>query len=329
MTDLVEIKNLVVSYPIMGGLLGRKVGEIRAVNDVSFSIRRGEVLGLVGESGCGKSTLGKALIRLIEPASGEILFDGINLSNLESNELRIMRRRFQIIFQDPYSSLNPRMRIGNILSEPFIIHKLCPSNKVKDSVMELLKIVGLRPESFQKYPHEFSGGQRQRIGIARALAVRPEFIVADEPVSALDVSIQSQILNLLKQLQGEFSLTYLFVSHDLNVVRYLCDRIVVMYLGKVMEVLDRSQLRDPNFKMHPYTEALLSSAPRKHPDEKRDRIQLKGDIPSPANPPSGCVFNPRCREADRECTETIPPLREFRAKDHQLACLKRSEPANS
>lgn len=329
MADLVQIKNLAVSYPITGGFLGRKVGEIRAVNDVSFEIKKGEILGLVGESGCGKSTLGKSLLRLIEPSAGEINFDGVNLRNLNARDLRKLRRRMQMIFQDPYSSLNPRMKVGSILSEPFLIHHLCPRDKVKDSAMELLRIVGLRPESYEKYPHEFSGGQRQRIGIARALAVRPDFIVADEPVSALDVSIQSQILNLLKKLQAEFNLTYLFVSHDLNVIRYLCDRVVVMYLGRVMEILDRNQLSDPKFKLHPYTEALLSAAPKRHPDEKKNPIELQGDMPSPANPPSGCVFNPRCREVIPECRTRIPPLHEFAGKGHQVACLRRTESANS
>lgn len=320
---LVQIQNLEVSYPITGGLLGRKVGAVRAVNNVSFEIQRGEIVGLVGESGCGKSTLGKALLRLIEPTAGKIQFGDDSVLDLGGEDLRKLRRRMQMIFQDPFSSLNPRMKIGSILAEPFSIHRLCPRSEIEGRVKDLLKIVGLRPESIDKYPHEFSGGQRQRIGIARALAVRPDFIVADEPVSALDVSIQSQILNLLKKLRSEFSLTYLFISHDLNVIRYLCDRIVVMYLGKVMEVLTRDQLANPHFRLHPYTEALLSAAPKHHPDEKKERIELSGDIPSPANPPNGCVFHPRCREVITECRNSIPPLRSTESSEHLVACHRR------
>jgi len=329
MSHLVEIRDLVVGYPVHGGLLGRKVGEVRAVNKVSFTVQKGEILGLVGESGCGKSTLGKALLRLIEPSAGQILFKGEDILTTTPARLRTLRREMQMIFQDPFSSLNPRMTVGDILSEPFIIHRLCASKDIKPSVMELLKIVGLRPESYQKYPHEFSGGQRQRIGIARALAVKPDFIVADEPVSALDVSIQSQVLNLLKDLRKNFQLTYLFISHDLNVIRYLCDRVIVMYLGRVMEVIDRDKLIDPSFRLHPYTEALLSSAPRKHPRETKERVELQGDIPSPASPPSGCVFHPRCREAVDECSKQIPTPQAYADPHHLVACIKRREGAQS
>lgn len=320
MSAFVELSHLTVSYPVYGGLMGRKIGEIRAVNDVSFQIQRGETLGLVGESGCGKSTLGKALLRLIESSGGDIRFDNISLTQLHGESLRPLRKRIQMIFQDPFSSLNPRMTIGQILSEPLEIHKLCTAADRKSKVLSILHTVGLRDESYDKYPHEFSGGQRQRIGIARALAVEPDFIVADEPVSALDVSIQAQILNLMRELQQKMKLTYLFISHDLNVVRYLCDRVVVMYLGRVMEVLTRQQLLDPHFKKHPYTQALLNAAPRKHPDEVRNTPTLQGDIPSPAKPPSGCVFHPRCSEAISECSKEIPALL---PKSSLVACHRR------
>ena len=320
MSNLLEIKNLSVAYPTYGGLLGRKIGEVRAVNDVSFNVKRGEVLGLVGESGCGKSTLGKALLRLIEPTNGEVYFDGSAVRSLNRLPLRKLRRQMQIIFQDPFSSLNPRMKISSILAEPLAIHGLVPAKDRREKVLELLKTVGLRPESSEKYPHEFSGGQRQRIGIARALAVQPQFIVADEPVSALDVSIQSQILNLMRKLQTDFQLTYLFISHDLNVIRYLCDRVIVMYLGRIMEILDRDQLQDPNYKKHPYTEALMSAAPKKHPRDTKPHKPLTGDIPSPSNPPTGCVFHPRCPEALEICKTKTPLLQ---APPHSVACHRR------
>ncbi len=322
MTSFFEVKNLQVTYPIHGGILGRQVGAIHAVEDVSFHILKGETVGLVGESGCGKSTLGKSLLKLIPANRGEVLFENQNILALNRNEFQPFRKRIQMIFQDPYSSLNPRMRIGDILEEPFTIHGLCPKAERKDKVIELLQIVGLRPECYEKYPHEFSGGQRQRIGIARALAVRPDFIVADEPVSALDVSIQSQILNLLNRIQNDMGLTFLFISHDLNVIRYFCDRIIVMYLGRVMEILTRDELLDPHFKKHPYTEALLAAAPRAHPDKVRQVKPLKGDIPSPAHPPSGCVFHTRCPEAKDICRQQIPLLKNkvachFRERDEK------------
>lgn len=326
MNSLVSIQNLTVEYPIRGGFLGRRTGSVKAVNDVSFDINRGEILGLVGESGCGKSTLGKALIRLTEATSGSVIFDNEDILKLSKSEFRPMRKKIQMIFQDPYSSLNPRMRIEQILREPFIIHGIGSKESQNQEILKLLNTVGLREESLVKYPHEFSGGQRQRIGIARSLAVRPDFIVADEPVSALDVSIQSQILNLLRQLQAEFQLTYLFISHDLNVIRYLCDRIVVMYLGRVMEILTRDQLLDVNYPKHPYTMALIASAPRKHPREKRDASPLKGDIPSPARPPSGCVFHTRCPEVVPECKMQIPRLLKDSRDDHFVACHKRRIP---
>lgn len=321
MSELLEVKDLSVSFPIAGGFWGGKKGELKAVQSVSFNVKKGEILGLVGESGCGKSTLGKALLRLIEPSAGEIFYEKSPLCGLEGEELRKLRRKMQIIFQDPYSSLNPRMKVGEIICEAFIVHALFPRSEMKKEVLKLLDIVGLRHEAYDKYPHEFSGGQRQRIGIARALAVKPDFIVADEPVSALDVSIQSQILNLLRSLQKEFGLTMLFISHDLNVIRYLCDRVVVMYLGRIMEILDRDQLSNPKLKLHPYTEALLSAAPRKHPRDAKPKIELKGDIPSPAHPPSGCVFHPRCQEAKPHCAQSIPTLE---SKSQRLiSCFER------
>ncbi len=323
MTELLKVNELSVEYPIFGGLLGGKTGAVRAVNNVSFEIQQGETLGLVGESGCGKSTLGKALIRLIEPTRGSIFFKGTDITQISRPSFRSFRKNIQMIFQDPFSSLNPRMRVGDILSEPLKIHNICPASERREKVLSLLSTVGLRAESYDKFPHEFSGGQRQRIGIARALAVEPEFIVADEPVSALDVSIQAQILNLLKKLQQDYKLTYLFISHDLNVIRYLCDRIVVMYLGKIMEVLTREQILDPNFRKHPYTEALIAAAPKKHPGLVRDRPHLKGDIPSPARPPAGCVFHTRCLEAVEECCTQAPKLVANIDETHLVACLKR------
>ncbi len=320
---LLKIEDLEVSYPVRGGLWSRVVGRVQAVNKVNIEIRKGEIVGLVGESGCGKSTLGKAILRLVEPTAGKIIFNDQSVRDLDGEDLRLLRRQMQMIFQDPYSSLNPRMKVGELLAEPYIIHQLAPKHEIRSRVENLLKVVGLRPESIDKRPHEFSGGQRQRIGIARALAVQPALIIADEPVSALDVSIQSQILNLLKNLQKEFNLTYLFISHDLNVVRYLCDRVIVMYMGRVMEVLDRDELQNPRGRFHPYTEALLSSIPRQHPRDPKNRIALPGDIPSPMNPPPGCVFHPRCREAIPECRGAEPPLRPLDSSRHLVACIQR------
>lgn len=268
---LLQVRELQVSYPIKSGILGRNKGEIKAVDKVSFEVKKGEILGLVGESGCGKSTLGKSLLHLVSPSGGQIFYKGQDISHIKGEELRRLRKDIQIIFQDPYSSLNPRMRIGEILSEPFIIHKLCPAKERRERVLKLLDTVGLRKEAYDKFPHEFSGGQRQRIGIARALAVRPEFLVADEPVSALDVSIQAQILNLLRELKDEFQLTYLFISHDLNVVQYLCDRILVMNQGRIVEELLPNDIPDPNRKKDIYTETLISAIPKRHPSESRLR----------------------------------------------------------
>lgn len=317
---LLEIRDLKKHFPIRGGILSRVVGSVKAVDGVSFAVKKGEVLGLVGESGSGKTTVGRTLLRLIEPTGGRILFDGQDITDLPKDKLRPYRRRMQIIFQDPFSSLNPRMTVGDIIAEPLIIHGIGKTPQERtERVAELLKLVGLSPDHMRRYPHEFSGGQRQRIGIARALAVAPEFIVADEPVSALDVSIQAQVVNLLQDLKEELGLTLLFIAHDLAVVEYISDRVAVMYLGKVMEVASSKELyRNPK---HPYTEALLSAVPIPDPTVKRERIVLQGDIPSPINPPSGCVFRTRCRYALPECAQVAPELKEV-APGHYKACIR-------
>jgi len=287
---------------------GHRDRPVRAVDDVSFEIRKGEVLGLVGESGSGKSTIGRSILKLIDPTAGEVRFEGTDLVPLSASAMRPYRRRLQIIFQDPYASLNPRRRVGDTLDEAMATHDLHPGAARRRRIAELLSLVGLAPEHAQRFPHEFSGGQRQRIGIARALAVEPQFIVADEPVSALDVSIQAQVINLLSDLRERFSLTMLFISHDLDVIEYVCDRIVVLYLGKVMEVAPAKALYLA--PKHPYTQALLDASPRPDPDARRERRLLQGDIPSPVNPPSGCVFRTRCPYAQDACAATVPPLRE-------------------
>ncbi len=316
---LLEVNNLVKFFPIRGGLLSRVVANVKAVNDISFKVGKGEVLGLVGESGSGKTTAGRAILRLIEPTSGEIKFDGVDIVKLPKNEMREYRKRMQIIFQDPFASLNPRMTVGDIIGEALQIHNLASGQARVDRVADLLKRVGLSPDHMRRYPHEFSGGQRQRIGIARALAVNPQFIVADEPVSALDVSIQAQVVNLLEDLQRDLGLTLLFIAHDLAVVEYICDRVVVMYLGKIMEIATSKELYTT--PKHPYTEALLSAAPIPDPTIKRERILLEGDIPSPINPPSGCVFRTRCQYAIEECKHTVPELKEV-MPGHFKACIR-------
>jgi oligopeptide transport system ATP-binding protein len=307
---LVSVRNLVKRFPIKGGVLSREVASVKAVSDVSFEIRKGETLGLVGESGCGKSTLGRCILRLIEPTSGQISFRGQDITHLGSAELRRLRRNMQIIFQDPYASLNPRMTVEEILGEPLDIHKICSSkDERKQRIFKLLDLCGLRREAISRYPHEFSGGQRQRICIARALAVEPEFIVCDEPVSALDVSIQAQIINLMMDLQKELGLTYLFIAHDLKVVEHISSRVAVMYLGKIAELASAEELYDA--PKHPYTRALLSAIPVPDPNYRKERVILRGDVPSPIQPPPGCYFHPRCPMAQENCKSQVPDLRDL------------------
>jgi oligopeptide transport system ATP-binding protein len=323
-TNLVEVDHLKVHFPILSGIFQTESGRVRAVDDISFVIRKGETFGLVGESGCGKSTTGRAVIRLRNPTDGRVLFDGKDLMELSRKDLRKMRRRMQIIFQDPYSSLNPRMTVGSIISEPLETHNLASGKARIERVRELLALVGLNPNYTNRYPHEFSGGQRQRIGVARSLAVEPEFIVCDEPISALDVSIQAQVLNLLVELREKFGLTYLFIAHDLSVVRHISDRVGVMYLGKLVEVGPPSAIYET--PGHPYTRALLSAVPIPDPkaERRRKRVILSGDVPSPANPPDGCRFHTRCWLYERlgrpeQCRTQDPELR-IVAPDHQAAC---------
>jgi len=321
---IVKVNDIRMYFPVTSGIIfQRKVGEIKAVDGVDFEIRRGETLGLVGESGCGKTTLGRVILMLYRPTAGEIQFEGRDLTRMRAGDIRRMRRRMQMIFQDPYASLNPRMSVGSIIAEPIVIHSLAKSrNERRERVQELMRTVGLNPYYANRYPHEFSGGQRQRIGVARALAVQPSFIVADEPVSALDVSIQAQIINLLEELQDSFDLTYLFIAHDLSVVRHISDRVIVMYLGKMMELTDRRTLYEN--PLHPYTKALLSAVPIPDPavEAQRERIILTGDVPSPLNPPPGCVFNTRCPIAIDECRARIPDWRNVgtAAGEHWVAC---------
>jgi oligopeptide/dipeptide ABC transporter ATP-binding protein len=318
--DLVEVKNLIKYFPVRGGLMQRVVAWVRAVEDVSFSVREGETFGLVGESGCGKTTVGRTILRLIPATSGQVVFDGQDVFKANSRELKFLRRNMQIIFQDPFSSLDPRMPVGESVAEGLVVHNIGKSSKERfEIVINTLRRVGLEDYHARRYPHEFSGGQRQRIGIARALALRPKFIVCDEPVSALDVSIQAQVLNILKELQREFSLTYLFVAHNLSVVEHIADRIGVMYLGKMVELTGREELfRNP---LHPYTQALFSAIPVPDPNLKRERIILKGDVPSPLRPPSGCRFHPRCPVALEHCSREEPHFKEV-SPDHWVACWR-------
>lgn len=319
-TPLLEVKNLKKFFPIKGGVFGKTVARVHAVDDVSFSMKNGETLGLVGESGCGKSTLGRTVLRLYEPTSGSIGFDGQDLLGLSASDLRAKRRDLQIIFQDPFSSLNPRMTVGSILAEPFIIHKLGSRKEIEGKVKNLLEVVGMPAEAHDRYPHEFSGGQRQRIGIARALALNPKLIVADEPVSALDVSIQSQILNLMVDLRKKFSLSYLFIAHDLAVIEHISDKVAVMYLGKIVEYADGGDLyAKPS---HPYTKALIAAIPVPDVDKTKVKQILTGDVPSPINPPSGCYFHPRCPFADERCKREEPLARNLgtAGKPHMVAC---------
>ncbi|MER3427619.1 MAG: peptide ABC transporter substrate-binding protein [Pyrinomonas sp.] len=311
---LARVRGLVKHFPVRGSS-----EVVRAVDGVNFAIFRGETFGLVGESGCGKSTVGRCLLRLVEPTRGEISFEGRNVLALGRSELRALRRDMQIIFQDPYASLNPRMKVGDIVAEPLVIHRLGSKRERRERAAELLRKVGLDPDYMNRYPHEFSGGQRQRIGIARALALNPKLIVADEPVSALDVSVQAQVINLLEDLQAEFGLSYLFISHGLAVVEHLSDRVAVMYLGRIVEIARAEELYAR--PLHPYTRALLSAIPVPDPKRKRERIILRGDVPTPINPPSGCRFRTRCPEAIAECAEIDPRLREV-VPEHTVACLR-------
>lgn len=319
---LLSVRNLVKKFPIKGGILSREVASVKAVSNISFDIRKGETLGLVGESGCGKSTLGRCILRLIEPTEGQIFFKGKDITQLNHLELRKLRRHMQIIFQDPYASLNPRMTVESILGEALDIHKICKTKQDRHQrILKLLDLCGLRREAISRYPHEFSGGQRQRICIARALAVEPEFIVCDEPVSALDVSIQAQIINLMQDLQKELGLTYLFIAHDLKVVEHISTRVAVMYLGKVVEMATSESLyNDPK---HPYTKALLSAIPIPDPQYRKERIILRGDVPSPIYPPKGCHFHPRCPVAKPNCAEETPCLKDSGASSelvHEVSC---------
>ena len=321
MSDVIlEVKNLKKYFPVKKGFLMRVVGQVKAVDDISLTVQRGETVGLVGESGCGKSTLGRALIRLYEPTAGEVSFNGRDFLGLSGEDLRGERRNMQMIFQDPYASLDPRMTVGQILSEPFEIHGMLKSDERREKVKQLLETVGLKASHLNRYPHEFSGGQKQRICIARALALEPSLIICDEPVSALDVSIQAQILNLMKDLQQKFNLTYVFISHDLSVVEHLCDRIAVMYLGKIVEISTREELfRNPQ---HPYTQALIQAIPRIGEGKRKIKRSLNGEVPSPLNPPPGCTFHTRCPHRMEKCSKVTPPLAQTQpaTADHKTAC---------
>lgn len=314
---IVEVRNVKKYFPMKGGIFNRKQNVVKAVDGISFSIKRGETFGIVGESGSGKSTLGQTILRLTEPTAGNVYYEGEDISHLSQQDMRTYRRHMQMVFQDPFSSLNPRMRVGELIEEPMVVHQYANAADRRNRVRLLLGTVGLPAEAADKFPHEFSGGQRQRIGIARSLSIQPKFIIADEPVSALDVSIQSQILNLISDLQDEFDLTYLFIAHDLSVVKHISDRIGVMYLGKMMELSPKRKLFDN--PLHPYTRSLLSAIPIPNPHLKRERIILKGDIPSPVNPPSGCVFRTRCPVAFERCKAEIPML-QHAGEGHYVAC---------
>ena len=319
---ILEVKNLKMYFPVLRGLLRRKVADVKAVDDIGFKVKRGETLGLVGETGCGKTTTGRCVLRLYRPTAGKILFEGKDITQLPEGKIRPLRRRMSLIFQDPYGSLDPRQSAGSIVGEPLKIHHMVSSNgEYQDRVEKLFRTVGLDPSMTGRFPHEFSGGQRQRIGIGRALACNPSFIVCDEPISALDVSIQAQIINLLQELQEKLGLTYLFIAHDLSVVRHISNRVAVMYLGRITEITDWKTLYEN--PLHPYTKALLSAVPIPDPfvEETRRRIILKGDVPSALNPPAGCNFHPRCPMAIAECSQAVPPLRDI-GGSHEVACIR-------
>ena len=315
--NILKVRNLKKHFPITGGIFNRQINSVKAVDGVNFNVSKGETLGLVGESGCGKSTTGKLLLRLLEATEGEVYFEGQNIYDLPKEEMRSLRQQMQMIFQDPYASLNPRMTIGDIIGEPLEIHGLASGEEKENRVKELLNKVGLQPNYINRYPHEFSGGQRQRVGIARALAVDPKVIICDEPVSALDVSIQAQVLNLLEDLQDEMDLTYIFIAHDLSVVRHISDRVAVMYLGNMMELAEKEELYTNT--QHPYTKALLSAIPVPDPEINRERIILEGSVPDPIDPPSGCVFHTRCPYAEDICSQEVPEFEE-KEEDHLVAC---------
>jgi len=316
---LLHVENLVMHFPIYRGVIRRKVGAVHAVDGISFDVQRGETLGLVGESGCGKTTTGRTILQLFKPTSGHVYFNGTDLVGLKREEMRHFRREMQMIFQDPYASLNPRMTVGDIIGEPLVVHNVATRKEIQERVEQLLDLVKLSSSFTDRYPHEFSGGQRQRIGVARALALQPSFIICDEPISALDVSIQAQVINLLEELQEQFNLTYLFIAHDLSVVRHISDRVAVMYLGLIVELTSRNELY--SHPLHPYTRALLSAVPIPDPvaDAKRQRVILEGDVPSPVNPPSGCHFRTRCPIAEAICAEKTPDFRELKP-GHFVAC---------
>ena len=315
--NLLEVRNLKKYYSVKSGFLNKDRRSVKAVDGINLSVKQGEILGIVGESGCGKSTLGRSILRLIEPTSGEVIFEGTNICGLKKEEMRLKRREMQIVFQDPGASLNPRLTVGEIIGEPLEVFHICEGKEKEERIYKLMDLVGINRAYINRFPHEFSGGQRQRLGIARALAVNPKLIICDEPVSALDVSIRAQVLNLIKELKDKLNLTYIFISHDLSVVHHICDRVAVMYLGRVVEIADKKQIYEN--PVHPYTKALLSAIPMTDPEVKRERIILQGDVPNPADPPSGCHFHKRCPYAKKECSETVPPFVTVEP-GHQVLC---------
>ena len=315
--NLLEVRNLKKYYSVKSGFLNKDSRSVKAVDGINLSVKQGEILGIVGESGCGKSTLGRSILRLIEPTSGEVIFEGTNICGLKKEEMRLKRREMQIVFQDPGASLNPRLTVGEIIGEPLEVFHICEGKEKEERIYKLMDLVGINRAYINRFPHEFSGGQRQRLGIARALAVNPKLIICDEPVSALDVSIRAQVLNLMKELKDKLNLTYIFISHDLSVVHHICDRVAVMYLGRVVEIADKKQIYEN--PVHPYTKALLSAIPMPDPEVKRERIILQGDVPNPADPPSGCHFHKRCPYAKKECSETVPPFVTVEP-GHQVLC---------